>query len=353
MLVSSHWWIIFFQQGENIVFLLPNDIEFDNLDINRAQREINKFPTKNLVDSKIFNATHFKQFQTSQSELIMKIARLAASLASTALVTVSSVGMMAVDSFVNTAPAQAQSAGQGVNTLRGCFVNTSFTGTIAFNPTNIRQSPSTSAAIVGKFTSVGQVVNFSGITTGTSVADAWDGQQDNMWYRLSDGRGWVASAVTKGYPPRCTTPTGKANTFFNWAVGQRGISRYDLGPEFNGQCVTLVVRYLQDVYFGGSRASRAYGHGKDVARGVANQHANLFQFKTSGTPKRGAIISFLGSGYDGYYGHVGIVLETSGTSIKILESNYDGRATQSVVRISDWKSRAGVIGWADPINALP
>lgn len=23
-----------------------------------------------------------------------------------------------------------------------------------------------------------------------------------MWYRLSDGRGWIASAVTKGYPPR-------------------------------------------------------------------------------------------------------------------------------------------------------
>jgi surface antigen len=79
----------------------------------------------------------------------------------------------------------------------------------------------------------------------------------------------------------------------------------------------------------------------------------LFQFKTSGTPKRGAIISFLGSGYDGYYGHVGIVLETSGDSIKILESNHDGLGTQSVVRVSGWKSRAGVVGWADPVSNLP
>jgi surface antigen len=113
------------------------------------------------------------------------------------------------------------------------------------------------------------------------------------------------------------------------------------------------VRYLQDVYFNGSNAARAYGNGKDVARGVASQHPNLFQFKTSGTPKRGAIISFLGSGYDGYYGHVGIVLETNGDSIKILESNHDGLGTQSVVRVSGWKSRAGVVGWADPVGNLP
>jgi hypothetical protein len=47
------------------------------------------------------------------------------------------------------------------------------------------------------------------------------------------------------------------------------------------------------------------------------------------------------------------VLETSGDSIKILESNHDGLGTQSVVRVSGWKSRAGVIGWADPVGNLP
>lgn len=250
-------------------------------------------------------------------------------------------------------PAPVQAAGEQVNTHRGCFLNVPFTGTIAFNPTNIRQQPTTNSPIVDKFPIIGQVVNFSGIGIGDPVNDAWGAGPDNMWYRLADGRGWVASAVIKGYPPRCSgIVNGKAEKFFQWAVGQRGITRYDRS-DLNGQCVTLVIRYLQDVYFGGDRSPRAYGHGKDVARGVANSHPNLFQYKTSGTPKRGAVISFLGGGYNSTYGHVAIVMETNGNSIKILESNHDGLATQSVVRISDWKSRAGVVGWADPTGNLP
>ena len=132
----------------------------------------------------------------------MKLKCLPSGLISTAIVMSGGIGLTLITSVSTLVPiAQAQSAGQSVNTLRGCFVNTPFTGTIAFNPTNIRQQPSTEAAIVGKFTQIGQVVNFSGITTGTSVNDAWGAGPDNMWYRLSDGRGWLASAVTKGYPP--------------------------------------------------------------------------------------------------------------------------------------------------------
>ena len=283
---------------------------------------------------------------------MISISRFAAGLAYASLVTVSGVGMMVVDTFVKTAPAHAQSAGQDVTTLRGCFRNVPFTGTIAFNPTNIRQSPSTSAAIVGKFTSVGQTVAFSGITTGTAVNDAWDNQPDNMWYRLADGRGFVAGAVIKGYPPRATCPTlaSKAEKFFASVLGQRGII-HPTNRSLDGQCATLSSVYLQNVFIGGS--FRAYGNGRDVARSAANARPDLFQFKTSGTPKRGAIISFLGSGYNATVGHVGIVMETNGTQIKILESNHDGLGKNSVVRISGWKSRAGVIGWADPINPLP
>ena len=282
----------------------------------------------------------------------MSISRFAAGLAYASLVAVSGVGMTVADTFVKTAPAHAQSAGQSVTTLRGCFRNVPFTGTIAFNPTRIRQSPSTSAAVVGTFTSVGQVVSFSGVTTGTAVNDAWDNQPDNMWYRLADGRGFVASAVIKGYPPRatCLTPASKAERFFASALGQKGIV-HPTNRSFDGQCATLSAVYLQNVFIGGN--FRAYGNGRDVARSATNAHPNLFQFKTSGIPKRGAIISFLGAGYDGTFGHVGIVMETNGTQIKILESNHDGLGKNSVVRISGWKSRAGVIGWADPINPLP
>ena len=144
----------------------------------------------------------------------MKLQRLSSGLISTAIVLSGSMGLTILTSTSALIPvAQAQSAGQSVNTLRGCFINTPFTGTIAFNPTNIRQQSSTDAAIVGKFTQIGQVVNFSGITTGTAVNDAWGAGPDNMWYRLSDGRGWVASAVTKGYPPRgnCSGSTTTTN----------------------------------------------------------------------------------------------------------------------------------------------
>jgi surface antigen len=145
----------------------------------------------------------------------------------------------------------------------------------------------------------------------------------------------------------------KAEQFFRDMNGIRGISRYDRGAEYNGQCVTLVVRYLQDVYFGGDRRSRAYGHGKSVAQNLAKKHPNLFQFVTEGTPKRGAIISFSGGSYGTKYGHVGIVLETQGNSIKMMESNHDNRGTNSRVRIA-WKEMdASVKGWADPIGALP
>jgi murein DD-endopeptidase MepM/ murein hydrolase activator NlpD len=135
----------------------------------------------------------------------MNMKRFLTGLASTALVSSCGVSMSAVSSTISIAPAQAQAAGQPVNTLRGCFLNVPFDGKIAFNPTNIRRDPTTVSPVVGQFTQIGQVVRFSGITTGQSVNDAWDGKPDNMWYRTTNG--WVASAVTSGYPPRgnCST----------------------------------------------------------------------------------------------------------------------------------------------------
>lgn len=134
----------------------------------------------------------------------MKRKKLFASLFSFALIATSNLSMIAITALspISTSPAHAQSAGQDVNTLRGCFINTPFTGKIAFNPTNIRQKPTRNSPIVGKFTGIGQSVSFSGITTGEDVPEAWDNQPDNMWYRLADGRGWLASAVVSGYPPR-------------------------------------------------------------------------------------------------------------------------------------------------------
>jgi len=170
--------------------------------------------------------------------------------------------------------------------------------------------------------------------------------RNNSWHQ------WKIEGV-EGSGRGTDNSNSKAENFFSWARGQRGISRLDRS-NYRGQCVTLAVRYLQDVYFNGSTAWRAYGDGKDVAFGVASQHRDLFRFKTSGVPKRGSIISFRGYPYNLEHGHVGIVLESnSDGSFTMLDSNSDSQGPGSIVKVHSNVSRRGVVGWAEPINPLP
>jgi surface antigen len=234
----------------------------------------------------------------------------------------------------------------------------SFTARALFQ-VNVRAERSTSSRIV-KVLSPG-TYGFTTWEEGQFVNDYWTGKPDNMWFRLADGSGWVASAVISGYPPTgCPTAigNGRAEGFFRWALGQRGIARLDMNG-LRGQCVTLAVRYLQEVYFTGSERTRfrAYGHGKDVAAGVARQHPNLFEgYTRNGLPRRGAIISFPGPNRE--WGHVGIVMEARVFNgirqIRMLESNWDSRAENSTVRIGGWvnidgwNAYGGTNGWTNP-----
>ena len=141
----------------------------------------------------------------------MKFKHVSSAVASAVLVSVSGVSMVTASFTMPNQPSVQAQSGRAVQTTRGCFVDLPFNASIAFNPTNIRREPSTSAQVMGQFRSVGESVRFDGINTGTAVPDAWDGQMDNMWYRLPHGRGVVAGAVVKGYPSRstgCTSPSG-------------------------------------------------------------------------------------------------------------------------------------------------
>jgi surface antigen len=141
----------------------------------------------------------------------------------------------------------------------------------------------------------------------------------------------------------------KAEGFFLWANGQSRITRLDT-RSYVGQCVTLIARYLQEVYLNGDKTYRSYGNGKDVAKTVAANFRNSFEPLTKiGLPKRGAIISFLGPSA---YGHVGIVMEarTSGNvrQVRMMESNWDNKAPNTTVRIGGWISIDGNTGWTNP-----
>lgn len=130
--------------------------------------------------------------------------------------------------------------------------------------------------------------------------------------------------------------------FINFAVGQVGISRLDR-TDLRGQCVTLIARYIQEVYLTGSQRTQqiAFGHGKDTARVVASTFSQHFlPTTTQGLPKRGAVVSFPQIG--GGYGHTAIVMESRTLSngqrqIRIMDSNGDSKAQNS--RVTEYYSR--------------
>ncbi|MFH7242374.1 MAG: SH3 domain-containing protein [Spirulina sp.] len=254
-----------------------------------------------------------------------------------------------------TPPAYAQSA--TCSSVRAVTFSGRTSGSMTGKPnirTNLRANPTTSAGVLATIPP-NTMLTFSGWTYGASVTDIWTGRADQRWFRVTyQGRtGWVASGVIYGNPPN-STPTCLATgggqpgqmhrnpeVFYRWAKSQVGISRLDRS-DLRGQCVTLIARYIQEVYLTGSQrtAAIAFGHGKDTARVVASRWPNFFTPVTNqGLPRRGAIISFPDIGIVGgvRYGHVAIVMEARQLSngqrqVRILDSNGDSRGPNSNVR---------------------
>jgi surface antigen len=141
-------------------------------------------------------------------------------------------------------------------------------------------------------------------------------------------------------PPNTQASKRKIDSFVNQFNGTRNIQRYDHpgDPGFQGQCVTLVIRYLQD-HYGGSRSGMALGHGKDVAAGAGNKlSSSFFPINDPSDPIPGSIISF---NKGDIYGHVALVVNSrrDGNLLRmtILESNGDNQALSgnSLVRLKD------------------
>mgnify|MGYP000269720016 CR=1 FL=1 len=158
---------------------------------------------------------------------------------------------------------------------------------------------------------------------------------------------WRSSNAPVVNPPPVNPPnTGFHRNFENfirWAVGQKGIARLDPQSwDSRGQCVTLIARYVQEVYLSGSERTRkiAFGNAKDTARVVASTFSAFFLPSTSqGLPNRGAVVSFPDIGIVNRirYGHVGIAMESRTLSngqrqMRIMDSNGDSQTVNSIVR---------------------
>jgi hypothetical protein len=125
--------------------------------------------------------------------------------------------------------------------------------------------------------------------------------------------------------------------FINAFVGQWGIARLDRS-DLRGQCVTLIARYLQEVYLTGTDRTRTLylNNGGGTAQAVASQFGAYFQPTTNqGLPVRGAVVSF--PQLAGGLGHTAIVMASRTLSngqrqIRIMDSNGDNKAPNTQVK---------------------
>jgi hypothetical protein len=291
----------------------------------------------------------------------MKLKHISSAILSTALAISGSVGLNAIV-IVSPIVAPAQAQPNAVSTLRGCFLNEPFDASIAFTPTNIRQQPTTdSPALPNKLSNTGRSMRFSGINLGKAVNDAWDGQPDNMWYRI-DGQGWVASAVVKGYPHRgdCTTTSNGGGGGTTTPSAQKIIDavnrvnpnvnyRFDgkytycnwfaadvlklLGVEVPRVSGTETWHYYNSVVFGYGikpwQAENLYGYFS--AGGNGKWRSVDAATAVSRANQGGVVVASAGSPPGGGDGHIAIVIPGgSGANVRIAQAGLRNGSSMAV-----------------------
>ena len=196
----------------------------------------------------------------------------------------------------------------------------------------------------------------------------WASNTDGGQFRTRNASGWDGggqATVSQPSQPTVSQPSQreserKVAAFVNFANGQRGIRRYDIsGSDYDGQCVTLIARYLQE-HYGAARSSLSLDHGRGTAASVGRQFPNSFlPLSDPSDPIPGSIISFPQIG--GGYGHVALVVSSqrsgSNLNIQILDSNGDGAGSNSVATLRNMtvdtrsltaQGYGGNIQWVNP-----
>ncbi|MGD2180498.1 S8 family serine peptidase [Lusitaniella coriacea] len=216
---------------------------------------------------------------------------------------------------------------------------------------NFRTSPSANASRISRLRNGTNLTILEQVSGGAY----YPGNRTD-WYRVKVGNtvGYVAAYYVRegnGHGGGSST-NPNINQFIDWAKSQNSIitrrDRHHLsngGAWSDGQCVTLIARYIQDVFMSASERSKpgqAYNHGYGTA-GTVSGLPDFGSYTTpaglnSNPPRRGGVISFMGSGFDATYGHVGIV------------TRYDA-ATNHIYYIDIGLSQGGVVTGEKSISA--
>jgi hypothetical protein len=198
----------------------------------------------------------------------------------------------------------------------------------------------------------------------------WASNTDGGQFRTRNAAGeWGGGGQTIASQPSQPSQREsqrKVAAFVNFANGQRGITRYDLsGSYYDGQCVTLIARYLQE-HYDAPRSNLRLDHGRGTAASVGRQFSNSFlPLSDPSDPIPGSIMSFPQMGIrldDGSMsGHVALVINSQRSgenlNIQILDSNGDGAGSNSVARLRNLtvntrsltaQGYGGSIQWVNP-----
>ncbi|WP_204105507.1 MULTISPECIES: CHAP domain-containing protein, partial [Spirulina sp. CCY15215] len=156
------------------------------------------------------------------------------------------------------------------------------------------------------------------------------------------------------------TSNSTIEAFFQWAKAQTSkITRLDRS-DLKGECVTLIARYIQEVFLPESERTkqRAFGNGHATASVVASNFPQYFDSYTttsglsSNPPKPGAIISFgkHAPKFDGDYGHVGIVTSYNPSTKEVKYIDIGNGLSDGIVagERSIFATDYRINGWTNP-----
>jgi hypothetical protein len=197
---------------------------------------------------------------------------------------------------------------------------------------------------------------------GTRVTVQDDG--NFVMYNAQNQALWATNTVTSCKIQNDRQSKKNVDAFVSQWNGKTRITRYDLGGDgYDGQCVTLIARYLQD-YYNASKSSLSIENGRGTAASVGRQFPNDFlPLSDTSDPIPGSIISFPQMAPN--YGHVALVVSSQRNgntlTLTILESNMGSPAPNSTVKqntitinLSNYtvsgSDHFGSVQWVNPKN---